>query len=201
MRRTCYGKLGPNQKKLAFLFCDSLRGLSVGEQNTKIKSIRECRTKQTRPGPATRAASYVVSCSALSPLSGGMTASARQRSKGVPPHLPKPVADPSPCDHESTTATVGQRPCPAPRSRMGRRPQRLGNQSRLRAFSGFPPAIHPRESPAAAGSAAIIRQAQELSRFAANTLSQIVAPRNRKKRCSCAETVEDRTSLWKTEEN
>ena len=33
-----------------------------------------------------------------------------------------------------------------------------------------PPAIHPRESPAAAGSAAIIRQAQEISRFAEPTL-------------------------------
>src|ERR1035438_9613533 len=60
MRRACYGKLGPNQKKLAFLFRDSLRGLSVGEQNTKIKSMKEFRTKQTRPGPATRAASYVA---------------------------------------------------------------------------------------------------------------------------------------------
>ena len=40
-----------------------------------------------------RAASfYVVSCLPLSPLRGGTTASARQRSKGVP-HLPKPVAD------------------------------------------------------------------------------------------------------------
>src|SRR5579864_3185283 len=66
---------------------------------------------------------------------------------------------------------------------------------------GAPPVIHPRESPAAAGSAAIIRQAQELSRFAPNTLSQIVAPRNTKTLHSCAEAVEDDISLWKTEEN
>jgi hypothetical protein len=45
-----------------------------------------------RSRPATPTASCVDSCSALSPLGGGMTALARQRSKGVP-HLPKPVAD------------------------------------------------------------------------------------------------------------
>jgi len=33
-------------------------------------------------------------------------------------------------------------------ARWGRRPQRPGNQSRLRAFLEYPPAIHPRESPA-----------------------------------------------------
>jgi len=38
----------------------------------------------------------------------------------------------------------------------GRRPQRPGNQSRIR-VSGNPPANHLRESPAAAGSTAIIR--------------------------------------------
>jgi hypothetical protein len=83
--------------------------------------------------------------------------------------------------------------------RGGRNAQ--GNQSRLRAFLECPPAIHPRESPAAAGSAAIIRQAQELSRFAEPTLRQIVSPRNTKRLWRCAEAVEDETSLWKSEEN
>ncbi len=98
----------------------------------------------------------------------------------------------------------GPVPLPAPKSQKrdwGRRPQRPGNQSRSRAFSGGPPAIHPRESPAAAGSAAIIRQAQELSRFAEPTLIHFVAPRNTKNFHPCAETVDDRTSLWKPEEN
>jgi hypothetical protein len=54
---------------------------------------------------------------------------------------------------------------------------------------------------AAAGSAAIIRQAQELSRFYASTLSQIVAHRNTKTAHRCEEAVEDETSLWKPEEN
>ena len=37
--------------------------------------------------------------------------------------------------------------------------------------------------------------------FAALTLSQNVATRNRKTFPPCAETVDDRTSLWKAEEN
>ena len=65
----------------------------------------------------------------------------------------------------------------------------------------YPPAIHSRESPATAGSAAIIQRAQELSRFAEPTFIQIVAPRNTKNSLPCAETVEDESSLWKTEEN
>jgi hypothetical protein len=54
---------------------------------------------------------------------------------------------------------------------------------------------------AAAGSAAIIRQAQETSRFAGPTFRQIVAPRNTKNSAPCEEAVDDVTSLWKTEEN
>jgi hypothetical protein len=61
--------------------------------------------------------------------------------------------------------------------------------------------IHPRKSSAAAGSAAIIRRAQERSRFAEPTLSHIVAPRNTKKLFRCEETVEDVVSLWRDEEN
>jgi hypothetical protein len=72
------------------------------------------------------------------------------------PLLPKPVAGSvtlrsRPCNrHGWPTA------CPAPKSRRGRRPQRPGNQSALARVVWSPPAIHPRESPAAAGSAAII---------------------------------------------
>ena len=95
-----------------------------------------------------------------------------------------------------------QRPCPAPKSRMGEEGRNARATSRAHArFLVCPPAIHPRESPVAAGSAAIIWRAQELSRFAEPTLRQIVAPRNTKKLCRCAEAVEDETSLWKAEEN
>ena len=54
---------------------------------------------------------------------------------------------------------------------------------------------------AAAGSAAIIRQAQETSRFAGPTVRHFVLSRNPKNSAPCAEAVDDRTSLWKTEEN
>src|SRR5580704_16516574 len=86
-------------------------------------------------------------------------------------------------------------------ARWGRRPQRPGNQSRLRAFSGISPGNSPSRIAGAAGSAASIRQAQELSRFAEPTLSQTVGSRNTKNLRPCAEPVEDETSLWKIEEN
>jgi hypothetical protein len=72
-----------------------------------------------------------------------------------------------------------------------------------RARFQFPPAIHPRELPAATGFAAIIlRQAFEIYHvFAEPTLRQNVVTRNRKTLRRCAETVDDRTSLWKAEEN
>lgn len=91
-----------------------------------------------RLGPATRAAFVRGFLFCFSPLGGGMTASAEQRSKRVP-HLPKPVADSSPRGLESATATVGQRPDLLHRTEWGRRPQRPGYQSRSRALSGFAP--------------------------------------------------------------
>ena len=123
---------------------------------------------------------------------------------------PKRVAHSSSCDDKGATAAAASGPCFLLDAQLRRskrttskrgRPQRPGNQSRSRAFLISPPAIHPRESPVAAGSAAIIRQAQELSRFAEPTLIHFVAPRNRKNFSSCAETVDDVSSLWKPEEN
>jgi hypothetical protein len=71
-----------------------------------------------------------------------------------------------------------------------------------RARFQFPPAIHPRELPAATGvTAIIIRQALRFPRFAAPTLSQNIATRNRKNISPCAEAVDDSTCLWKPEEN
>jgi hypothetical protein len=201
MRRGCYGKLRPNKKKLALKFAARPPYSSVGEQNTKIKPGENTAQKKCGPGQPPEPHSYVVSCVALSPI-GGATASARQRSRNTESRVRQ---SPLPIRH---LAITNRQPhgWPAALSRSeeqkwGRRPQRPGNQSRLRAFSGFPPAIHPRESPATAGSAAIIRQAQELSRFDASTFSQIVVRRNSKKLRSCAEAVEDETSLWKIEEN
>ena len=128
-----------------------------------------------------------------------MTASARQRPVSQVPHLPKPVASLRPCGRKPQLLR-SPAALPARKRTREERPQRPGNQSRSARFwkSFVPTAIRSRESPPATGSAAIIRQAQECSRFAEPTLIQIVATRNTKSAPLCAETVEDETSLWKT---
>jgi len=130
-----------------------------------------------------------------------MTASARQRPPKRVPHLPKPRCRILHFAMAYLQRCGGQQPVLSLRkATRGRRPQRPGNQSRKRVFWKFPPTIHSRELPVTAGSAAIIWPSQELSRFAEHTLCQIVAHRNTKKAPRCAETVDDETSLWKTEE-
>jgi hypothetical protein len=85
---------------------------------------------------------------------------------------------------------------------VGERGRNARAASRAMRVSGsFPPAIRFRELPAATGSAAIIRQGQERSRFTEPTVIQFGAPGNRKFRRVCAKPVDDQTSLWKTEEN
>ena len=126
------------------------------------------------------------------------------------PHLPKPVAiailQPRRhcCGWSATLpcsrflAALASRPKSA--SGMGRRPQRPGNQSRSRALLKLSPAIHPRELPAAAGSAAIIRQAQNITSSLVPTLNHFPACRNKRFHLVCAEAVDVETSLWKHEE-
>ena len=95
---------------------------------------------------------------------------------------------------------VGQRPSPL-KEQAVEEAAMPGQPVRARARFQFPPAIHPRELPAATGvTAIIIRQALRFPRFAAPTLGQNVTTRNRKTFPPCAETVDDRTSLWKPEE-
>ena len=86
-------------------------------------------------------------------------------------------------------------------SKVGEEAATPGQPVALARVSGISPGNSPSRIAGAAGSAAIIRQAQELSRFAEPTLSQIVASRNTKNLCRCAEPVEDENSLWKIEEN
>jgi hypothetical protein len=111
--------------------------------------------------------------------------------------LPKPAADSPLCDAESATLRLASSLSSAPKSNKGEEAATPGNQSRSARFWKFPPAIHSRESPVTAGSAAIIRPSQELSRFAEHTFRQIVAARNTKSARHCAETVDVETSLWK----
>jgi len=107
---------------------------------------------------------------AFSPQGGGTIASARQRSKGVP-HLPKPVAGSGSPDQRSfnhapaTPLRLASGPNPLQGEGWGGGRNARATSSRSRAVPECPPMIHPRESPAAASSAAIIQQAQERSRF------------------------------------
>jgi hypothetical protein len=131
------------------------------------------------------------------------TALVRQRSRGVP-LLPVLAAE-----HDSENwirriaslqPCVGQRPSPL-KEQAVEEAAMPGQPVRARARFQFPPAIHPRELPAATGvTAIIILQALRFPRFAVPTLGRIIATRNRKTFPPCAETVDDRTSLWKPEE-
>jgi hypothetical protein len=159
--------------------------------------------------------SYVDSRAALSPHGGGMNASARQRSRSCKqdrraPRWPKPIADSPSYDGEDATVALasGSFPAHAPRSEeqgapasWGRRPQMPGQPVALARVSGTSPGDRLSPVTGSAGSAAIIRRAQELSRFAEPTFRQIVAPRNTKTPPPCAETVDVASSLWKPEEN
>jgi hypothetical protein len=71
----------------------------------------------------------------------------------------------------------------------------------LRAFSGSFPRQFAFENHRLLWPAAVIQQAQELSRFAGATVIQIVKRGNMKNGPACEETVDDESSLWKDEEN
>jgi hypothetical protein len=128
-----------------------------------------------------------------------MKASARQRPPKRVPLLRSPVAESPSCDGSSQLCG-GQQPFFCSEEQKGEEAASPGNQSRMRVSGSFPPAIHSRESPVTAGSAAINRPSQELSRFASHTLRYFLAPRNTKNGLHCEETVDDETSLWKPEE-
>ncbi len=182
------------------MVCDEF---SVGEQNTNSKGgekSRSCKTRM-RSRPATGTASFVGSCSrCLSPRSGAMTASTMQPSEEYCLSRSQlPICNLAITNLQLLRDASG----PAcPRSRWGKEAATPGLPVAFMRVSGsFPSAIRFRELPAATGSAAIIRQDQERSRFAAFTVIQFGAPGNRKFRRLCAEPVDDETSLWKAEEN
>jgi hypothetical protein len=118
-----------------------------------------------RSWPATKTASYVdFLLSPRPPLT-------RRDDASGPTALPREChfcrSQPQFMISRPRTATAAGAGSPVPLvSGIGKEPQRPGNQARVRTrFPDCPPAIHPRESPAAAGPAAIIRQAQKLSRL------------------------------------
>ena len=152
-----------------------------------------------RPGPAIRTASYVVSCLAIVPRGHAMTASAPQRSNGVP-HFTK-----ANCRFVSVRSRIdNRRGWPAARplrgAELGEEAATPGFPAALSRFSGFPRQLTLENHRLPLALPQSSRQAQESSRLAANTLSHFVSPRKNKKAQHCAETVEDVTSLWKVEE-
>ena len=124
----------------------------------------------------------------------------RQRSRGVP-HLPVLAATGDSENHLCATFAVASGPILL-NEQVEEEAATPGQPARARARFRCPPVIHPRELPAATGfTAIVIRQDLEgLTYSLEHTLGQIVAARNRKTLCGCAETVDGRTSLWKAEE-
>jgi hypothetical protein len=130
-----------------------------------------------------------------------MTASARQHPHGAP-LLPKPAIEA--CDLSITSLELGgrQQPLsPLPREQVGggrnaRAPVRARAHVR-----NIPRRIHPRESPVAAGPAAIIQQDSGTFTFSLPTLSaRSAAPSNTKTFPPCEQPVDVATSLWNPEE-
>lgn len=132
--------------------------------------------------------------------SGAVTASARQPSQRVP-HVAEAAADAWCCNHESATAAW---PAALPACKQvggGGRKARATSFALARSFWKFPPGNSLSPITGCHWPAAIIQQAQELSRFAAHTLIEF-KPSGNTKRCGlCEQAVEDATSLWKREEN
>jgi hypothetical protein len=155
-----------------------------------------------RSRPATRTASYAVPVLHCHRACGGMTPLARQHfAANSERHFCQGQLPSVILRSQVRNRRGGQRPCPL--SRAGGEEAAMPGQpsTRSRAFPECPPAIHPRELPTAAGSAAIIQQNSGIHVFAEPTVRQFVAPRNIKYLPACAETVDEGTSLWKREEN
>ena len=185
---------------------------SVGEQKTKIKERRKSR--ETAPewkcGRASHPTAFVrgfLRCLITAwRRNDRFGPTALLLSRATSAACAKRVAHSQSRDHELASLRW---PTVRPNSLLLRATSRWGEEA---AMPGQPVALArvvwnvPRRFTlenhrAAAGSAAIIRQAQETSRFAGPTFRQIVAPRNTKNSPPCAEAVDDVTSLWKTEEN
>jgi hypothetical protein len=92
---------------------------------------------------------------------------------------------------------------PASQSKKwGRRPQRPGNQFALsHLLEVFPSGNSLSKITGCRWPAAIIQQAQELSRFSAPTVVHFARGGNTKSSVACEEAVDHNTSLWNSEEN
>lgn len=143
-----------------------IRANPRGEKGCEIKMRLE---------PATQAASSVDLLTCLIRRSrGGMMLLARQRSRGSAAFAKAGCTRDLAITQHNRCG--GRQPIPTQeRDRGGGRNTRA-TSSRSHAFPICPPAIHPRESPAAAGPAAIIRQAQKTLTFSLHPLSVTTPP-------------------------
>src|SRR5260370_41239070 len=123
--------------------------------------------KQMRPGPATRAASYVDFRACFSRCAGEML-KVRQRSAAGAPLLPELVADHD--FHHRSASTAGTSGLILFKDTTRRRPQCPDNQHALTRGLELPPAIHSRESPACHWLCRTHQQAQEALTFSLPTL-------------------------------
>jgi hypothetical protein len=170
-------------------------------ESAKIRGAKKVVQKQMRPGPATRAASFVDLLSCLpAARSRGPTVLVRQRPRGVP-LLPVLAAGWRFGESPRRNPCGGQRPRPLRRAdrRGGRNARATGMRSRA-----FP--ISPGNSPSRIASCHRRHRKHRPASlenchvFAEPTLRQNVARRNRKTFGACAEAVEDESCLWKAEE-
>ena len=134
-----------------------------------------------RSRPATPTASHVESCSAL--------VTAGRRNDRLSPSAPRRSAafakarcGPMITRSQTRNRCGGQQSAPVRRTGVGGGRNARATRVRLHALPEYPPEIHPRESPAAAGSAAIIQQDRECPRFRCAILSaRYSSPASRKR--------------------
>ena len=113
----------------------------TGEQMANAKSS----TKQMRPGPATRAASFVDLRDCLSATWGsGTTATVQPRSRER--HTYRCCCANGNSESPLANSRGSQQPNPSSESGRGGSRNAWATSTHSRAF-GFPPAIHPRELP------------------------------------------------------
>jgi hypothetical protein len=116
--------------------------------------------------------------------------------------LPKTSAGPCSCDHDQHGCGVAGGLPASQSKKWGRRPQRPGNQFALsHLLEVFPSGNSLSRITGCRWPAAIIQQAQELSRFSAPTVVHFVLGGNTKRSVACEEAVDHNTSLWNNEEN
>jgi hypothetical protein len=211
MHAHAVGKLSHNRKKIAHPHVSKFhfdgiecrrrkREYQEGKKSALIRANprrRSCREKlNAAQEPATPGPHLSCVPARLGHRRGGvMTAPSLKALVERVPRLPKPSAGSPSVGQRTLQPRSSPQFLPAPRTDTGRG-RNAGHQPRPRAFLVLPPATGFRQSPVAAGPAAIIQRIGD-PHVSLHTLSSTL-PRSaiRKLRSPCAEAVEDRACLW-----